>query len=94
MNLGSWLLSLAGPLAARVTAALGVSFVTVTGLTLAVSSLRSLVLEGIGGFPLAAVQLLGLFGIWEALGLVFGCLTFVVSWRTIGSTWRLARAGA
>lgn len=94
MNLTTWLLSMVGPVAARVLAALGVSFVSVTGLAVAVTTLRDLVLTQLGALPLAALQLLGLFGVWEALGMLFGCVTFVISWRSIGSTWRIARAGA
>jgi Protein of unknown function (DUF2523) len=91
MNIAAWLIAMVGPMVARVLTTLGLSVVVMTGVTLSVSALKSVVLSHIGGFPLAAVQLLGLFGAWEALGMMFGALTFAVAWHTTAGAWRLAK---
>lgn len=80
------LASLAAPIAARVLIALGLSVVTVVGVSASVSALKDLALAKIGTLPVAALQLGGLLGLWEGLGMVFGAVTFAVTY------WNLTRA--
>lgn len=90
MNLSSWLIAMVGPLTARLLAALGLSLVSVAGLAAALSTLRTTIMGGLDGLPLAALQLGGLLGIWEALGIALGAVAFVVAWHGT-SAWRFIK---
>jgi hypothetical protein len=95
--MGGLLAALAGlatPILARVLVALGMSAVTVTGVTLAWSALRSQLLVHIGGLPAATVQFLGLAGFWVALGMIFGAVSFVVALWALGNVVRIAGTAA
>jgi hypothetical protein len=83
------LVGLTGPIVARALVALGFSVVTITGVTLVISTLKSSVLSNFGAAPLAALQLIGLGGGWIALGLLFGAMTFCVSFWTLTSAQRI-----
>ena len=82
----SWLAglaTLAGPVLSRVLVALGMSVFTLTGVSVAVDGVKSEIAFNLGAGPYAALQLAGLSGCWTALGLVFGAMTFAVSyWAT------------
>lgn len=91
MNLASWLIAMVGPLVSRVLVTLGLSMVVTAGVALVATTLKNLILQHLGGMPGASVQLLGLFGVWEAVGMWFGALTFAVTWHTTAGSWRLAR---
>lgn len=92
MSLAAFLVGMVGPLMARWLAAMGLSLVSVTGLTVAYAALKAQVLENIGGLPADGVQLAGLFGIWEALGIVLGAFVFVMTWRGTSGFWKLAKS--
>lgn len=92
MTLAAFLVGLVGPLMARWLAAMGLSLVSVTGLVVAYDALKSQVVSNIGGLPEKGVQLAGLFGIWEALGIVLGAFVFVMTWRGTAGFWKLAKA--
>lgn len=81
-----------GPLAARLLTALGVSLVSIGGLVAATTALKAAITQSLGSIPGDALQLLGLFGIWTCLGLVFGCITFVLTWRQTTGFIALAKA--
>lgn len=91
MSLAAFLVGLVGPLAARWLAAMGLSLVSVVGLTAAYATLKAMVIANIGGLPAAAIQLGGLFGIWEALGIILGAFVFVMTWRGTSGFWKLAK---
>lgn len=92
MTWALWLVGLVGPIVSRVLLSLGLSLVAVTGATAAASTLKATILSSFGAMPSAAVQLAGLFGIWEALGVWFGAITFVLTWHAATSSWGLARS--
>lgn len=77
------LAALAGPITARVLIALGFSVVTITGVALSVDAIKSQLLTNIGQAPMAALQLIGLGGGWIALGMIFGAMTWCVSFWTL-----------
>lgn len=81
MNLATFLITLVGPLAARIISVLGVQLVVLTGLAAGVSALKDLVRQNIGSLPQTTVQLAGLLGIWTAIGIYFGVLSFALTWR-------------
>lgn len=82
MNIASFLIGMVGPLAAQLIVSLGISLISLTGLSVAASAIKDQLLTNLSGLPLAGLQLAGLFGIWEALGMAFGAITFVVTWHT------------
>lgn len=72
------LASLARPMLARVLVALGFSVVTLGGAAAVVVQLKNLVLSNIGAAASAGVNIAGLAGVWDGLGMVFGAATFTV----------------
>ena len=70
---------LATPILARVLVALGFSVVTLAGAAAAVDTVKGLVLSKLGAAPIAGLQIAGLAGVWEGLGMIFGAVTFTVT---------------
>lgn len=91
MTLAQWLIGLVGPVVAQVLLSLGISVVALSGATAALAALRSSLLGYVSGMTLQGVQLAGLLGIWEGVGIWFGAMTFVLSWHGAGSVLRLVR---
>lgn len=85
MNFAAFLASMAAPLVARVLMALGFSVITVTGVTIAVQQLKDLVVNAFGDAPVSILQLGGLLGAWQGLGMLFGAITFAVTLRGLTS---------
>jgi hypothetical protein len=91
MPIAAFLVAMVGPLAARLLVALGLSLVTLTGMLEAVSALKSAVTSNIASLPAATVQLAGLYGVWDCLGMIFGTLTFCLTWAQTKGFWALAK---
>ena len=85
MNFAAFLASMAAPLVARVLMALGFSVITVTGVTVAIQQLKDLVVNNLGNAPVSMLQLGGLLGAWQGLGMIFGAITFAVTLRGLTS---------
>lgn len=85
MNLAAFLASMAAPIVARVMMALGFSVITITGVTLSVDQLKDLVLSNLSSVPVALLQLSGAFGAWIGLGMIFGAITFAVTFKGLTS---------
>lgn len=81
--------ALSAPIVARVLIALGMSVVTITGVSLAWGTIRSSIVENLSSQAGAYVQLAGLGGVWVALGAVIGAMTFAVSFWTLTSAVRI-----
>lgn len=92
MNIAAFLVGLVGPLMARWLASMGLSLVVLTGLTASVSQIKGLITSNLSGFPLVAIQLGGLFGLWEALGILLGAVTFVITWHSTKGFWSLSKS--
>lgn len=92
MNLSAFLVGLVGPLMARWLASMGLSLIVLAGLTGAVTQLKAQILSDLNGLPLVALQLGGLFGLWEAIGVWLGAITFVVTWQSTKGSWTLAKS--
>jgi len=71
-SLAAWLLAMAGPLAVRVLAALGVGWVSYAGYQLVVTAVVSSVGGLWGGLPAAVAGLSGLLGLTTAVGVMVG----------------------
>jgi len=82
--------SLAAPMAARVLISLGFGVLTITGVAVASDQIKGLVLSNLGAGPAAALQLAGLAGVWTALGMVFGAVTFGVTMFGLTKAVRIA----
>lgn len=91
MKLGAFLVGMVGPLMARWLASMGLSLVALTGLAASSTAIKSLVLSNLGSWPADALQLAGLYGCWEALGMIFGAVTFVITWASTKGFWSLAK---
>jgi hypothetical protein len=83
------IVGLTGPIIARALVALGFAVVTIGGVTVAINTLKAEMLAMLGQAPMAALQLIGLGGGWVALGLLFGAMTFAVSFWTLTSAQRI-----
>lgn len=92
MNLASFLIGLVGPLMARWLASAGLSLVVLTGLSAAAQSLRDQILNNLSGMPQDALLLGGLLGVWEALAIVLGAVTFCITWASTKGFWTLAKS--
>lgn len=87
MKLGLWLAAMMKPLVARVLIALGFQVVTLTGVTVAVASLRSMFIQHMNEVATAGLQLALLAGVGEAFSIVFGAIAFKVAlWQIQQST--------
>lgn len=75
MNLWSFLLSAAGPLALRVIASLGMSVIAFTGVDTALSGLISTAQSSWAGMPAAVLGLAGVAGLPACLGLIAGAMS-------------------
>lgn len=87
MKLGTWLLALAQPLVARILIALGMTITTLTGVTVAYSTLKTSMQDSLNSVPAAAMQLAALAGAPEGVAMVLGAITFVIAlWTTTSAT--------
>lgn len=87
MRLGTWLGAMAQPLVARVLIALGFQVVTLTGVSVAVATLRSMFVDSMNSVATAGLNLALLAGVGEAFSLVFGAIAFKVAlWQIQSST--------
>lgn len=75
VNLFAWLLAAAWPLAKKVLVSLGIGWATYGGLTLIADQIKAEVIASWGGLGQAAMQILTLGGIPQALGILLGALT-------------------
>lgn len=92
MTIASFLVGLVGPLMARWLSAMGMSLVVLAGLTASVDQLKSTLMSNLTGWPSTAIQLGGLLGVWEALGMLLGAVTFVITWHATKGFWALSKS--
>lgn len=77
------LVSLTQPIIARALLALGFSVVTIQGVDIVITTLKTQIITSLSAGPAAGIQLAGLSGVWVALGWLFGGITFAVSMWTL-----------
>lgn len=82
MPIAAFLVAMVGPLLARAIASLGVSLVVMAGLVSAMAALRATMLANLTGLPMDGLLLGGLLGLWQAIGMTLGALTFCVTWAS------------
>lgn len=87
MKLGTWLLSLTQPFIAKVLLALGFSVVSITGMELIVSDMKTGLLSGLTSLPPDMLAVFQLAGGGTALGMIFGAITTKLTlWAALNST--------
>lgn len=87
MTLVTMLMGLIGPLVSRALLYLGITAVTLTGVQTAFGVLLSSMQSGYGSLPPAVLQLAGLAGMPDALGLIWGAFNARLAiWVTLNST--------
>lgn len=72
MTWASWILALVGPLVVKILAFLGIAVATFSGVDASFQTLQNYATTNYSGLPLAVIQLAGLAGVPQALGLIFG----------------------
>lgn len=93
MNLWTFLLGAAGPLALRVIAALGIGVVTFTGVDTAFQALVTQAQDSWTALPSAVVALASIAGVPQGLALIIGAMSArVTAWIAVGATRWLVKA--
>lgn len=75
MNLASFLMGLAGPLARQVLLSLGIGLVTFVGLDAAVSAALAAAKSNFGAMPAAVSAILARGGVFTAMSVIAGGIT-------------------
>ena len=93
MKLGTWILSLVEPIAARIFTSLGLSVVSIVGMQQIFDLLQSRLVANLNGLPSDALQLFLLGGGAEGLGILLGAITTkLMLWQTQKSVQFLGRS--
>lgn len=93
MPIAVWLATLLPSLVGRVLAALGLGVVTMSGFMVAWNTLKGLILANFEGGASAAMQLAGLAGVGEGLGIILGAITAKVAYIAVQSAAKIAGVG-
>ncbi len=87
MKIGTWLLSLAKPLLARILLALGFSVVTITGFEAAVNQVKSQLTGSIGALPVDMLNVFLLAGGGKGIGIILAAVSVkVMLWQITSAT--------
>lgn len=87
MNLAAWLLTIAGPLVVRALAYIGIVAATVTGVDVAFAGLLTQLQTSSAAMPPTVLQLLGLAGAPQAIGIIWGAFNARLTlWIALAST--------
>ncbi len=87
--LAAWLLTLVGPLVAKVLLALGFSVVTITGLDLVIGEIKSVLVSSATGMGADLLALFQIAGGGTALGIVLGAINTRIAIWTITKATRI-----
>ncbi len=87
-NLALWLVGLVGPLAKRVLLALGIGWISYTGMSALADQLKSTVASLWGQMGTATLQILTLGGTTEAVGII---LSAIAAAAALAATSRLGK---
>lgn len=87
MKIGTWLLSLLTPAIGRIMAALGFSVVSITGMDVIFTQLKTGLISGMGGLSADMFNVFLLAGGGQALGMITGALaTRLLLWQVQNAT--------
>jgi hypothetical protein len=88
--LGVFLASIAGPIAKKVLAAVGIGVLTYGGLSLIGNQIRDAVLSAWGGVGGSTLQILSLGGVPESIGIILGAFAARIALTSISRLGRIA----
>lgn len=88
VKLGTWLASIAAPLAKKVLVGLGIGWLTYEGVSVAMQAVENQVIAQWGGMPADVLAVVGLWGFTDAVGIILGGMAMRV---TIVVTSRLGK---
>ena len=87
MKIGTWLLSLAQPMIAKILLALGFSVVTIVGMEAVIDQVKALVTGGVNSMAPDMLNIFLLAGGGKALGMILGAITTkVMLWQIQSAT--------
>lgn len=87
MKFGTWLLAMMEPLVAKILVTLGFSVITVTGLEVALNTLKSNLVNSLSLLTPAALEMFMLAGGGQGLGIILGaCATKIMLWQITSAT--------
>lgn len=89
MSLGTLLIDLVKPAIARGLLSLGVGVVTVSGVESVFDSFRSSIVSSLSSGSLATLQLMGLAGVWDAMGIILGAAGASLSYLMITKSFKI-----
>ena len=89
MKLGTWLLSLAQPMLAKILLSLGFSVVSIVGMESVINQVRDMLAAGIFGLSPDTLNLFLLAGGGKALGIIMGAVTTKVLLWQIGNATKI-----
>lgn len=88
-----WLLSLAGPVAIKVLAAVGIGAVTYVGADAALRGVLNQVQSSMAGMPSELAGILGLAGLFQVVSIVSGGMVAALSWSQLTRLGMIAATG-
>lgn len=77
------LLNMLASLVGKIIAALGITAMTYTGLDLLINQFKGQIQSAVHGVPAGLLQMFYLSGGGVVLNILFGCLTFVLTFKTL-----------
>lgn len=87
MKFGTFLLAICEPLLAKILLSLGFSVVTITGVEVALGSLKSQLVDSMNALPFDLLNFALYIGVGKALGIVLGaCATKLMLWSIQSAT--------
>lgn len=89
MSWATLLVSLVGPIVTRVLVALGIGFLTVTGIDLALNQVIQWLTASVGGLAADIANVLALGGVGDGIAYVLGGLSARVSFYLLTSTTKM-----
>ena len=89
-NLWTWIAVAVGPLAKRVLIALGIGWVSYSGLTLVFNQVKDAIVANLGQMTGAVAQMVNYFGFLDAIGIVLAGLLARVALMSYSRLGRVA----
>jgi len=87
--LSDMLIGLVKPALSRALVALGFASVTVAGVDTSIQYVRTFFDTSVASFDPVILNLMGVAGVWKGLGIIFGAVSFAVSYWTLTRSVRI-----
>lgn len=87
MKIGTWILSLMGPMISKILALLGFSVVTIVGFDIALNKARSALVASVGGLPAEMLSVFLLAGGGKAISMIVAAIMLrLMLWKIQSAT--------